>query len=162
MYTNKKVRDIMVPLNEYPVIHEDTSVSKAVMIIQESFHRKDGTWYGNQSALVVNGREKPVGILTLRGFLKAFQIRANLDHILKGEPLGLFFMPQFYNSLEITTRDIMQPIKLVTIQADSNIFKAIVLMVEGKIDSLPVMSGAEMVGIVRSIDLFWTLGEFLD
>ncbi|MCL6479265.1 MAG: CBS domain-containing protein [Peptococcaceae bacterium] len=162
MYGNKKVRDIMVPISEYPVIYEDTPVAGAVRIIRESFHQKDGTWYGLQSALVVNRREKLVGILTLRGFLKALKIQAVLDHLLTGDPVGLFFLPRFYNSMEIKTKDIMRPLNLITIQAESDIFEAIVTMVKGKINSLPVMSGTELVGVVRTIDLFWTVGEYLD
>ncbi|MFZ5634647.1 MAG: cyclic nucleotide-binding/CBS domain-containing protein [Bacillota bacterium] len=162
MYENKKVRDIMVPISEYPVIYEDTPVAEAVGIMRESFHQKDGTWYGFQSVLVVNRRQRLVGILTLRGFLKALKIQAVLDHILTGDPVGLFFLPRFYDSLEIKTRDIMRPLNLITVQADSDIFEAIAVMVKGKINSLPVMSGTELVGVVRTIDLFWTAGEYLD
>lgn len=162
MYAGKKVRDIMVPISEYPVIYEDTPVSEAVGIMRDSFHQKDGTWYGFQSVLVINNREKLVGILTLRGFLKAFKIQAVLDHCLKGDPEGLIFMPRFYNGMEILTKDIMRPLNLVTVQADSDIFEAIVATVEGKINSLPVFSGTELVGVVRTIDLFWAVGEFLD
>lgn len=162
MYAGKKVRDIMVPISEYPIINENTPVSEAVRIMQESFHQKDGTWYGFQSVLVVNAREKLVGILTLRGFLKAFKIQALLDHLLKGDPEGLIFLPRFYNGMEILTKDIMRPLNLVTVQADSDIFEAIVVMVEGKINSLPVISGTVLVGVVRTIDLFWSVGEFLD
>ncbi|MHB8917818.1 MAG: CBS domain-containing protein [Desulfocucumaceae bacterium] len=162
MYSDKKVRDIMVPISEYPVIYEDTPVSDAVAIMRETFHQKDGAWYGFQSVLVVNRREKLVGILTLRGFLKAFKLQAVLDHLLKGDPEGLFFMPRFYSGLEIMTKDIMRPIKLITVKAESSIFEAIVVMVEGKVNSLPVYSDRDLVGVVRTIDLFWTVGEFLD
>ena len=162
MYESRRVKDLMVPVNEYPVIHEDTTVAEAVNLIRETFHRKDGTWYGFQSMFVVDEEEVLVGILTLRGLLKAFKIQAVLDHLLKGDPVGLFFMPRFYNSLEITARDIMRPINLVTVQENSSIFEAIVLMVKSRINSLPVMSGDKPVGIIRTIDLFWTVGEFLD
>ncbi|MCL6610457.1 MAG: CBS domain-containing protein [Peptococcaceae bacterium] len=162
MYSNKKVRDIMVPIGEYPVIYEDTPVSEAVGIMRDSFHRKDGTWYGFQSVLVMNRKGKLVGLLTLRGFLKAFKIQAVLEHLLKGDPEGLIFMPPFYNGLEILTRDIMRPLNLITVQADSSIFQAMVTVVEGKVNSLPVMSGRDLVGVVRTIDLFWAVGEFLD
>ncbi|MFZ5642725.1 MAG: cyclic nucleotide-binding/CBS domain-containing protein [Bacillota bacterium] len=162
MYANKTVRDIMVPIGEYPVIYEKTPVSEAIRVMRDSFHQKDGTWHGFQSVLVVNGNEKLVGILTLRGFLKAFKIQAILDHILKGDPLGLFFMPRFYSGLEIQTRDIMRPLEIVTVEAGSSIFDAIATVVRGKVNSLPVFSGADLVGVVRTIDLFWAVGECLD
>lgn len=152
----------MVPISEYPVIYEDTTVSEAVRIMRESFHRKDGTWFGFQSVLVMNRRQKLVGLLTLRGFLKAFKLQAVLDHLLKGDSEGLAFMPRLDQSLQILTRDIMRPLNLITVQMDSDIFRAIAVMVEGKINSLPVMAGRKLVGVVRTIDLFWTVGEFLE
>ncbi|SFG01725.1 CBS domain-containing protein [Desulfotomaculum arcticum] len=162
MYDNKRVRDYMVPVKEYPVIYEDYTAAEAFSIMRESFHQKDGTWYGFQSLLVINDREELVGILTLRSLLKAFKIQAMLDHLLKGDPMGLFFMPRFHNSLQIVTKDIMRPLSLITVQEDCVIFEAIVTMVKWKINSLPVMSGKELVGIVRTIDLFWSVGEFLE
>ena len=162
MYSNKKVRDFMVPLQEYPVIYESFTVAEAFNIMKESFHQKDGTWYGFQSLLVVNDGEELVGILTLKSLLKAFKIQAMLEHFLNGDPMGLVFMPRFQNSYQIVTRNIMRPLNLITIEADSNIFEAIVTMVKWKINSLPVMSGTELVGIVRTIDLFWCVGEFLE
>ncbi|MFZ5646237.1 MAG: cyclic nucleotide-binding/CBS domain-containing protein [Bacillota bacterium] len=162
MYANRKVRDIMVPISEYPVICENTPVAGAVRVMRDFFHQKDGTWYGFQSVLVVDEKEKLVGILTLRGFLKAFKIQAVLDHILTGDPVGLFFMPRFHESQDIRARDIMRPLKLITVQADSDIFEAMVTMVEGNVNSLPVISGTELVGVVRTIDLFWAAGEYLE
>lgn len=162
MYTNKKVRNIMVPVNEYPVINENNSAAEAFKLMRDYFHQKDGTWFGFQSMLVLKDSQKLVGILTLRGLLKAFKIQATLDHFLKSDPVGLFFMPGFYNSLEISVKNIMRPIQLITIQEDSDIFEAIVTLVKWRINSLPVMSGQELVGIVRTIDLFWSVGELLE
>lgn len=162
MYANKKVRDIMVPISEYPVICETAPVAGALRVISDFFHKKDGTWYGFQSVLVVNEKDKLVGIITLRSFLKAFKIQSVLEHILTGDPTALFFLPRFHQSHEIQARDIMRPLNLITVQADSNIFSAMVSMVEGNVNSLPVLSGTELVGVVRTIDLFWAVGEYLE
>lgn len=162
MYKDKKVTDVMVPISEYPVIYEDTTVAQAFVVMREFFHQKEGTWYGFQSALVFNTNDDPVGLLTLRGLLKAFKLRAVLDHLLKGDPAGLFFMPRLYSSLEICTKDIMRPLNLITVQGNSDVFQAILAMSKGNINSLPVLDGDDLVGIVRTIDLFWAVGEFLD
>lgn len=162
MYRYKKVTDVMVPISEYPIIYEDTSVAQAMAIMREFFHQKQGTWYGFQSVLVVDSNDELVGLLTLRGFLRAFKLRAVLDHLLTGDPAGMLFMPRFYNTLEIRTKDIMRPLSLITVQGSSDIFEAILAMVRGNISSLPVLEGDKLVGIVRTIDLFWTVGEFLD
>ena len=162
MYRDKKVTDVMVPISEYPVIHKDTNVAQAFGVMREFFHQKEGTWYGFQSVLVVNNKDELVGLLTLRSLLKAFKLRSMLEHLLKSDPAGLFFMPGLCNSLDICAKDIMRPLNLITVQGQSDIFEAILVMVKKKINTLPVFDGNELVGIVRTIDLFWTVGEFLD
>lgn len=157
-----KVRDLVVPVEEYPVIYDDAAVAEAIGELRSSFHEKDGTWYGFQSLLVLNRKERLVGILTLRGLLKAFKIQALYDHLLKGDPSGMMFIKPFSNSLEITVKDIMRPLKLVTVQQDSSILEAVQIICRKKVNSLPVMDGDKLVGIVRTMDLFWSVGELLE
>lgn len=157
-----KVRDLMVPVKEHPVIYEDAPVAEATRELRSSFHEKDGTWYGFQSLLVLDRKERLVGILTLRGLLKAFKIQALYDHLLKGDPSGIMFIKPFSNSLEITVKDIMRPLKLVTVQQDSSILEAVQIICRKKVNSLPVMDDHKLVGIVRTLDLFWSVGELLE
>jgi len=150
-----KVKNIMVPIGEYPVIRENAAVAEAIKALGSSFHERGGIWYGFQSLLVLSGRNRLVGILTLRGLLKA-------DHLLKGDPEGLMFVKPFGGGMEITVKDIMRPLRLVTIGHNSSILEAIEIVCRKKVNSLPVMDGKRLVGIVRTIDLFWSVGELLD
>lgn len=162
MYLAKAVRDIMVPVSDYPQIRQEARIAEAIEILKNFFHEKDGTWYGFQSLLVLDKKNIPVGILTLKGLLNAFKIQDITEHLLKGDPTGLFFLPSLSGQFYIRVKDLMRPLRLVTVQEDDYIFEAIKLMVKHKVNSLPVMRNKELVGIVRTIDVFWFIGELLD
>jgi CBS domain-containing protein len=53
-------------------------------------------------------------------------------------------------------------LKLVTVQQDSSILEAVQTICKKKVNSLPVMDGKKLVGIVRTLDLFWSAGELLE
>lgn len=162
MPITRLVRDIMVPIEEYPVVYEEATVAEAISKLRESFHQKDGTWYGFQSLIVLDKQDELVGILTLRSLLTALQMREFIEHILKGDPTGLFFAPKLMSDLRINVRKIMRPLDLVTVQEDAVVMEALLTIVKKNINSLPVLAGAKPVGVVRTIDLFWLVGEFLD
>ncbi|WP_066640644.1 CBS domain-containing protein [Desulfolucanica intricata] len=162
MTQNRSVQSIMVPKDDYPVIKQNVLISKAINILRSSFHKKDGTWFGFQSLVVLNNKEIPVGILTLRGLLKALKMQATGEHIFKDRFLNDFYFSHYIDDSYITVKDIMRPINLITIQKDSSIFDAVLIIVKKRINSLPVMDGKKLVGIVRTIDLFWSVGDLLE
>lgn len=162
MSITRLVRDIMVPIEEYPVVSEDATVAEAIARLRDSLHQKDGTWYGFQSLMVLNNNEELVGILTLKGLMVALQMREFIEHILKGDPTGLFFAPHLISDLRINVRKIMRPLDLITVQEDASVMEALLIIVKKNINSLPVMAGKKPVGVVRTIDLFWLVGELLE
>ncbi|MGB9802803.1 CBS domain-containing protein [Desulfofundulus sp.] len=157
-----KVRQIMVPAEEFPVLYEDTDALSAFRLLRDYFRSKDGTWIGFESALVYNRREKAVGILTVRGLLRALQLQALLDDLLKGNPEGLFFLPGRWNTQFIAVRDVMRPLEAAFISEDAALWEAALLMLKKKVNSIPVMAGDDLCGVVRTIDLFWVVGEILE
>ena len=162
MPITRQVKNIMVPIEEYPVVDEGATVLEAVMRLRDSFHQMDGTWYGFQSLMVLNEKGKLTGILTLRSLLVALRLREFIEHILNGDPTGLFFTPHLIKDTKITVVKIMRPINLVTVQEDDIIMEALLKIIKYKINSLPVLSGTRPVGVVRTIDLFWFVGELLE
>ncbi len=162
MPVTRLVRNIMVPIEEYPVVEEGASVLEAIQKLRESFHQKDGTWYGFQSLMVINGRGELVGILTLKSLLVALRLREFMEHILNGDPTGLFFTPHLIRDSKITVRKIMRPLNLITVQEDATIMEALLVILKNNINSLPVLSSTKPVGVVRTLDLFWFVGELLD
>lgn len=162
MYLAKTVRNIMVPVEDYPKIQQEARIAEAIEALKNFSHEKDGTWYGFQSLLVLGKKDVPVGILTLKGLLNAFKIQDITEHLLKGDPTGLFFLPSLSDQFYIRVKDLMRPLDLVAVQEDDYIFEAINLMVKYKVNSIPVMRGKQLVGLVRTIDAFWVIEDLLD
>ena len=158
----KTVESVMVLKDDYPVVYQDVLVSRAIDALRTSFHKKDGTWFGFQSLVVINKKEIPVGILTLRGLLKALKIKASREKILKDRFLSDFYFNHYIEDSFITVKDIMRPINLVAVQKDCSILEAALIIISKKINSLPVLDGKVLIGIVRTIDLFWSIGELLE
>lgn len=161
MSFSQKIENIMVPVDDLPIVSEDDLVAQAVEEMRHFFHRQDGTWFGFQAALVTDQKSRLVGLLTLRGLLRAFKLRAIQDHLLTSDAEGFFFPASFNDNLDILVRDIMRPIGLITVNREDNAFEAVRKMVGGKINLLPVFDDDELVGMVRTIDVFWIVGELL-
>lgn len=157
-----KVREIMVPAGELPSLHEDADVASAFRLLQEYFRGKDGTWMGFQSALVYNNRGRATGILTLRGLLRALHFQALLEDLLKGDPAGLFFLPPRWSEQFIKVKEVMRPVGMAFVNEDAALWEAALVMLNKKINSVPVMNGDNLCGVVRTIDLFWLIGEILE
>ncbi|WP_027364500.1 CBS domain-containing protein [Desulfotruncus alcoholivorax] len=153
---------IMVPVGELPLVRDRDVVAEVVREMRNFFHQRDGTWYGFQAALVLDGKDRLTGILTIRGLLRAFKLQVIQDHLLKSDATGLFFLNKFNENMEITVRDIMRPLNWISVQKDSSVFEVIRKMNNYKIGLLPVLDGDRLVGVIRTIDVFWVIGELLD
>jgi len=161
MPLSQKIETIMVSVDNLPIIYNDYLVAQAVAVLRQFSHRQDGTWYGFQAALVTEPTGHLVGLLTLRGLLRAFKIRAIQEHLLTSDA-EVFFLPAGGNdNLDILVQDIMRPIGLVTVSSKDNVFEAVRKMVKHKINLLPVVDDGHLVGMVRTIDVFWIVGELI-
>ncbi|ACV61900.1 putative signal transduction protein with CBS domains [Desulfofarcimen acetoxidans DSM 771] len=156
------VQSIMIPKEDYPVIKQDALVVEAINTLSVFFHQKDGTWFGFQSLLVINNKGIPIGILTLRSLLKALKMKAGGEQLTKNRSFSDFYFAHYLDDASITVKEIMRPINMVTVQKDESVFEALLLVVKRRVNSLPVMDKKQLVGIVRTIDLFWSLGELLE
>jgi len=161
MSRNQKIENIMVSVDNLPVIRNDYPVARAVEVMRQFSHRQDGTWFGFQAALVTDLNGGLVGLLTLRGLLRAFKLRAVQEHLLTSDAEGFFLPAGFNDNLDILVRDIMRPIGLVTVGSKDSVFEAVRKMVGNKINLLPVVDNEQLVGMVRTIDVFWVVGELL-
>lgn len=159
-----KVREVMVPAGEFPAVYDDADIISVFRILHEHFQRKEGegTWAGFQSALVYNRQGRALGILTLRGLLRALQLQDLLESLLKSDPAGLFFLPGCWQRQFIAVREVMRPIGVAYVQEDAALWEAVLVMLKKKVNSVPVLSGDELCGVVRIIDIFWLIGEILD
>lgn len=156
----KKVSDIMIPVEDYSTVSEENTVKEAIAILRNSFcNLETGECHGHRSVLVLNEKNKPVGLLNFRALLLAIEPR-----FLKMEGGPALYKEGFFTSRareesNKKVKDIMQPIKFITINRDESLLKAIHLMLNNKLGTLPVMDKERVVGMVRINEVFNELAK---
>lgn len=162
MPQEKKVSEIMIPIQDYSTVSEDNTVKEAIAVLRSSFCNIDtGECHGHRSVLVLNEKNKPVGLLNFRALLLAIEPR-----FLKIEGGPALFKEGFFTNRareesKKKVKDIMQPIKFITINRDESLLKAIHLMLEHKLGTLPVMDQGQVVGMVRINEVFNEMAKTL-
>jgi CBS domain-containing protein len=167
----KYVKDIMLPLDEYTVVPEDTTVYQAFLMLKKAQITLPANRHPHRAVLVVNDKNKIVGKLGHRGFLLALEPKynemGNVDMISKS---GL--SKDYVNSLmtnfglwqsdmedirrrtkKIKLKEVMRP---VTEHIDLNapVHEAIHKLVLTQTLSILVTEDDKVVGILRLADLF--------
>ncbi|MHB8158253.1 MAG: CBS domain-containing protein [Desulfocucumaceae bacterium] len=157
----KTAGDIMIAINDYSTIAETATIFEAIKALRQSFHRDGKAWYGHRSVVVLDSKGKLTGILSLRGLLRAAGFRELDEDIgIKSESWGWYYTSQLREDMGIKVRDVMRPIALATVRQDTPVSEVALSLLRHKVNSLPVFNGAELVGIVRTIDIFMIIGEY--
>lgn len=176
----KKIRDLLVPLNEYAVTTTDSPLKEAVLALRKLYCQvEDGncTEAGHRNILVLNPAGELVGILDFRSILKVLipEIAGGLTERL--EALGvsvafaqagfadldearLSFRARVIKNSEIKAGEIMLKVR-GTIDADAELIEALKLIYANKISVLPVYEGTRLIGVLRESDLFLAVAQVL-
>lgn len=151
----KRVQDIMIPIEDYSSVSVNNTVKEAIAILKKSFCNLDtGECHGHSSVLVFDEKNKLVGMLTFRALLMAIEPR-----YLKYEGAPPLFKEGFFSArareeAEKRVKDIIQPVEFLTINHNDTLLKAIHLMLKHKIGSLPVLKDGLVAGMVRINEVF--------
>lgn len=165
-----RVKDLMVPLDEYPAITERDTLREAIRVFNAAQKNAAPGRQPYRAVLVKDDRGKVVGKLGQMAFLRALEPRRSL--LKQMEDLGragvntrdidsimenyrLFdepFADMCLRGLHLTVRDAMHPIE-ETIDEDAGICEAIRRIVQWQQLSLLVMRGETAVGLLRLSDL---------
>ncbi len=177
----KKIRDIMIPLEKYAVVSKESTLRETVAILQRSYCELESgmcTEAGPRTVFVVDDKNNLLGILDFRTILKALipEIGGGLTKKLEALGISVTYAEQGTPSLDearadffaraqrnaqTKVTDIMLKIK-GTIQSDADILDALKLTFKNKITKLPVYDGDVLVGVVRDTDLFLAVAEILN
>jgi len=158
MPNQKKVKDLMIPLEDYPHIPYWFTLRQAMAIIREAAIKFEGS-FEPRSVLVFDEKYQLMGILTLRGVIKGLEPRFLKESALvKMDPslavlLGDLFGPNVKQESQKPVSEIMTPIK-VTVNAEDPIAKAVYLMIKENVGMMPVMKDQKVAGMIRLSDLF--------
>lgn len=161
MNSVKTAEDIMVSIGDYGTIPESATVFEAIRALRQSFHRDGKAWYGHRTVVVLDSRGSLTGILTLRGLLRAAGFRElDEDAGLKAESWGWYYTSRQREEMGIKVRDIMRPIGLATVKSDTPVVEVAQALLKHGVNSLPVFRANELVGIVRTLDVFMVIDEY--
>lgn len=154
----KKVREVMIPLQDYPHIPHWFTLRQAVAMVRESALKYAGTLQP-RAVLVFNEKYQIVGMLTLRDILKGLEPGfLKESEVIKADPalaivMEDLFGPGMKRQAERPVSEVMSPIK-ASIQADDSLVKALFVMVRENVGLMPVIDGNRVVGLVRLTSLF--------
>ncbi len=176
METQQCVKDLMVPIDEYPFVSIDATLLDVVTVLQESQAQSPSDREPDRAVLVRDHQNLIVGKIGYLDFLKALEPRLNIvgkRDTLTHAGLGPEFLEWMIDNLRFWQEDfsllcrraqstpvseILQPVQ-ESIKAEASLCEAINRFVVMQSLSLLVSSGTEIVGILRLSDLFHTIAN---
>jgi CBS domain-containing protein len=170
---NYKVKDLMVPLSEYATVSEDATIYEAVQALEKAQEEFDHTKYRHRAILVFDKNKKVIGKLSQIDALRALEPK--YEEIGRGEGLHRYgiskkFMDAmlekfglFEQSLpEICAKAGVKSVRKYMssfsegeyVRGEDTLDTAIHQFVLSNQQSLLVVEGGEIVGILRLTDVF--------
>ena len=168
MHSNKKVKDLMIGVFDYPHIPYWFSIDQAMKIIKVSFI-KEKKYTEPLAILVFDEKYNLLGTLTLKDILRGLEPRIMRPtekaqgYIQEEKELSLIWETLFAKeSKELAQKnvsEIMNPAKHF-VEPDDSIAKAAYLMIHHDLHLLPVLEAKKkFVGLVRMIEIFDELSD---
>lgn len=162
---DKKVRDLMIPLEDYPHIPYWFTLRQAMAIVREATIKFEGT-FEPRAVLVFDEKYQLMGMLTLRDIIKGLEPRFLKESaLIKADPsltvlMGDLFGPGLKEASQKPVSEVMSPIR-VTARADDPIAKALALMILQNVGMMPVMQDNKVAGMVRLSELFQEISKIV-
>jgi CBS domain-containing protein len=163
MPNQKKVKDLMIPLEDYPHIPYWFTLRQAMAIVREATIKFEGS-FEPRAVLVFDEKYQLMGILTLRDIIKGLEPRFLKEtNLIKMDPsltilLGDLFGPQMKENSQRPVSEVMSPIQ-VTVDGDAPIVKALYLMIKENVGMMPVIQDTKVTGMIRMSDLFGEIAK---
>ena len=162
---NKKVKDLMIPLEDYPHIPYWFTLRQAMAIVREAAVKFEGS-FEPRAVLVFDEKYQLMGILTLRDIIKGLEPRFLKEtELVKADPnlailVGDLFGPGLKEASQKPVSEVMSPIK-ITIQGSDPIAKAIFVMIKEGVGVMPVIQDNKVAGMIRLSDLFKEISDLV-
>ncbi|MBI5025882.1 MAG: CBS domain-containing protein [Nitrospirae bacterium] len=160
-----KVRDFMTPIEEYPHIPHSSTIEEALVELRSVADR------GYRHILVFDERFHLVAFLSLRDLLKSVEpgfFRTTCPQKYEGycppddASLAILWQNSFLRDckkkMQKPLSEILdRPVKIITVEADDPVLKAIFLMLREDINALPVIERGVVVGVIRLVNILNTI-----
>jgi CBS domain-containing protein len=158
MATNKNVKDLMIPLEDYPHIPHWFTLRQAMAIVREAAIKFEGA-FEPRAVLVFDDKYQLMGILTIRNIITGLEPRflQETSHV-KIDPNLTFLMddllgPAMKEHSQRLVSEVMSPIP-ATLDGNDPISKALYLMIRENVGLMPVIRAGKVAGMIRFSDLF--------
>jgi CBS domain-containing protein len=148
----KIVKDLMIPLEDYPHIPYWFTLNQAVIIVREAAIKFEGS-FEPRAVLVFDEKYGLLGILTLKDIVRG------LEGDILGEPGGAALSwkdlvgPELKQQAQKPVSEVMSPFK-VTVAGNDSLVKALSLMLRENVERIPVLEDNKVAGLIRLTDLF--------
>jgi CBS domain-containing protein len=158
MDREKKVKELMIPLEDYPHIPYWFTLRQAMAIVREASIKFEGS-FEPRAVLVFDEKYQLLGLLTLRDIIKGLEPRFLKEtELIKTDPsltvlLGDLSGPNLEAQSQKPVSEVMSPIKVLA-EAQDNFVKALYLMIRADVGLMPVVESGKVIGILRLSDLF--------
>jgi CBS domain-containing protein len=157
MTDEKKVKDLMIPLEEYPHVPQWFTLRQAIAIVREAAIKfEDGF---ARAVLVFDEKYQLLGILTLRDIIRGLEPsflneaeRTSQDSGLTGF-IECLFGPHLEEKSQRPVSEVLTRIP-VTVDGNAPIAKALSLMIRERVNRIPVMEENRVTGMIHLSDLF--------
>lgn len=148
---------LMIPIHNFLTINEYASISDALKLMRESFH-KNSAWQGPHMLIVINSRGQIVGLLTLKNLLRSAKIKQLEDSPeFKSTYVSWYYIKKCHEN-GIAVREVMRPIKSYTIDRNNfDINTASSIFTRNGINFVPVLDNNQIIGIVEKSSLFYEI-----
>ena len=152
----RKVRDLMIPLEDYDSISADKSVRDAYELMAKT---------GHHAILVLNKNNEPIGQLSYRDALIALEPKYSAGkwghsgltpQAFENYPVFYYegeFSGQCKAQLKKSVKEVMSLFP-VSIDEDATLSEAVHIMMAKNIGRMPVVSGGKFMGMIRLVEIF--------
>ena len=165
MSNTKRVKELMIPLEDYPHIPYWFTLRQAMAIVREAAIKFEGS-FEPRAILVFDEKYQLMGMLTLRDIIKGLEPRfMHETALVKSDPnltvlMGDLFGPGMREASQKPVSEVMSPIK-ITVQGSDPIAKALFLMIKEGVGVMPVIQNSKVAGMIRLSDLFKEISDMV-
>lgn len=170
----KRVREIIVPVDQYPSVRDKATLKEAIRVLDGAKLDVRGRRSQPRVLLVFDGIQVLVGYARRRDIMRGLEpgfmlsepmtYRRKLFDVAADPNLAELPYDRVVSSIrkqaERPVSDVMQPVE-TTIDADDHLMKAIHEMVTLNLYLIPVIDEGQLLGVIRSLDIIHELAQLL-
>jgi Mg/Co/Ni transporter MgtE len=165
--TMKRVGELMIPVGQYPSVRDNATLREAIAVMERAQLEVGGRKSLPRALLVFDEIHVAVGYVRRRDLLQGLEPRFLLSQPVE-HARKLFDVAIDPNLSELSydrlakgireraarpVSDVMRPIDAI-LDADDHVMKAVTEMVSLDLSLIPVVERGQLVGVVRSVDVF--------